>query len=445
MTRSFTALFSAKNLALSLFFSLPMVATAQVLFSQDFSAGGTAATYTGSGGNLFDFIGVNSTGGSSVYISAVGNRLQLQRNTNAVSFARTTNLATPAPAVLKVKFRFTSDFLTAHMSGNAAVASVYVGQGLLSSASGDCFTTVDCNPRHSVLGIAFPAAGKYCLRSGSTNSTYQYNIDSEVDVFWYINNSGNTINYTDPSGNSATLDNDVADVWVKGVGANLPAIAERIFTAIPAINGANELTNIKCIFNAGSGNSAIAFDDFEISTGTNVIIPVTLSSFTAKKAGTANQLTWVTESEINNKGYDLERQTANGKWETLGFVKGLGKPSTYHFEDKTPLSISYYRLRQVDFDGKETLSKVVSVTQTQKGQVRISPNPTSGKVNIVISNNDQLVPTTMTVYDLIGKQVLTQKTTTNVVELDMSNLAKGTYLLKIDTNNSTYTEKIMHQ
>ena len=263
MKKNTLSLSDAKILVFSLLFSLPMVSKAQVLFTQDFSAGGTAATYTGAGGNLFDFIGVSGTGGSSVYISAVGNRLQLQRNTNAVAFVRGTNLATPAPAVLKVQFRFTSDFLTAHSSGTASVASIYVGQGLAVGATGDCFTTVDCNPRHSVLNIAFPAAGKYCLRSGSTNSTYQYNIDTEVDVFWYINNSGNTITYLDPSGNSATLDNDVADVWARGVGANLPTTAERIFQAIPALNGANDLTNLKCIFNAGSGNSAISFDDID--------------------------------------------------------------------------------------------------------------------------------------------------------------------------------------
>jgi hypothetical protein len=85
------------------------------------------------------------------------------------------------------------------------------------------------------------------------------------------------------------------------------------------------------------------------------------------------------------------------------------------------------------------------VRQTQKGQIRIAPNPTSDKVNILLSNNDRLESTSITVYDLIGRQVLTQKTTANAVELDMSNLAKGTYLVKIDANNSVYTKKIIRQ
>ena len=179
--------------------------------------------------------------------------------------------------------------------------------------------------------------------------------------------------------------------------------------------------------------------------GTPGVIPIELLKMTAKAVNNKNVVAWETASEINNKGFDIQRQTANGTWASLGFVKGNNKASTYTFEDEGPLSISYYRLRQIDFDGKETLSKVVSVSQTQKGSLRIFPNPTTDKVNIALSDNDRFESTTVSVYNLIGKQVLVQKTTANTLELDMSSLAKGTYLLKIDTNNSIYTEKIIKQ
>jgi Secretion system C-terminal sorting domain len=179
--------------------------------------------------------------------------------------------------------------------------------------------------------------------------------------------------------------------------------------------------------------------------GTPGSLPIELLSITVKAVNNKNVVSWETASEINNKGFDVQRQTANGTWESLGFVKGMNKPSTYTFEDKGPLSISYYRLRQIDFDGKESLSKVVSVSQSLKGKVRIAPNPTSDKVNIVLSDNDPSVSTTVTVYDLVGKQVLQQKTTANALELDMANLAKGVYLVKINADNSIYTEKIIKQ
>ena len=179
--------------------------------------------------------------------------------------------------------------------------------------------------------------------------------------------------------------------------------------------------------------------------GTPGVIPIELLKMTAKAVNNKNVIAWETVSETNNKGFDIERQTANGTWASLGFVKGNNKASTYTFEDEAPLSISYYRLRQVDFDGKETLSKVVSVNQDGKGRIRISPNPTTDKISITLSENDRLESTTVAVYDLIGKQIATQKMTGEVLELDMSSFAKGIYWVKIETRNGTYQEKIIKQ
>ena len=432
MKKNFTSLFSAKILAFSLIFCLPMLSTAQVLFTQDFSASTTLSTYVGSGANQFDFIGVNATGGSSVYASS--NRLNLQRNTNNVGFARTTDLSSPAPAVLKIKFKVSVPFGTAMTSGTAGV--FYVGSDLTSAANttGE-ITTPASGSRHSTLGMTIAGTNMFYLRElvGFTNSvTYT----GAQDVTWFVNNSGAAINYTDPAGGTSSLADDTGDVWVS---------TTRIFTAVPAITPSQTIPDFKFLFSNANGNSAIAVDDIEISTGFGMVIPVTLSSFAAKKTGAANQLTWETATEINNNGYHVERQSGNGTWASLDFVKGNNKASTYTFEDKDPLSISYYRLRQVDFDGKETLSKVVSVSQILKGSIGIFPNPTSDKVNITLSDNDRLESTTVAVYNLIGKQVLVQKTTANTLELDMSSLAKGTYLLKINTNNSIYTKKIIKQ
>ena len=432
MKRNITASFYAKCLAFSLCFYLPSAAKAQVLFTQDFSSSTTISTYVGTGANQFDFIGVNSTGSSSVYASS--NRLNLQRNGNNVGFAKTTDLSVPAPNVLKIKFKLSSPFGTAMASGTAGV--FYVGSDLVAAANttGEIATPAN-GSRHSTLGITIAGTNMFYLRElvGFTNST---TYTGAQDVTWYINNSGVSINYTDPAGGTSLLADDMADVWVG---------TTRIFAAIPAITPSQTIPDFKFLFTNASGNSAIAIDDIEISTGFSTPVPVTLSSFTAQKVGATNQLIWKTESEFDNRGYDVQRQTPNDNWESLGFVKGLNKASAYIFEDKAPLSISYYRLRQIDFDGKETLSKVVSVSQSQKGQIRISPNPASDKINIVLSNNDPSVSTSITVYDLVGKQVLMQKTTADMLELDMSSLTKGTYLLKIDSNNSTYTEKIIRQ
>ena len=176
------------------------------------------------------------------------------------------------------------------------------------------------------------------------------------------------------------------------------------------------------------------------------VLSAELTTFKATPLSKSNVLTWETASETNNKGFEVERQTQAGAWETLGFVNGIGKASTYTFEDKTPLSISYYRLRQVDFDGTETLSKIVSVSQSTKGRLSITPNPTSDKVNINFNQNDVLNQTaTLILSDMTGRQVLTQVATSDAVQLDLSNLAKGMYVLTVQSNNGIYQEKIIRQ
>jgi Secretion system C-terminal sorting domain len=176
------------------------------------------------------------------------------------------------------------------------------------------------------------------------------------------------------------------------------------------------------------------------------VLSTELLNIKAKAVNNANILTWETASETNNKGFEVERQNANGTWASLGFVQGIGKAATYTFEDKGPLSISYYRLRQIDFDGKETLSKVVSVSQNTKGRISISPNPTSDKVNINLNQNDvSNQPTTVILSDMTGRQVMTQTTTSGAFQLDLSNLAKGMYVITLQSNNAIYQEKIVRQ
>ena len=178
----------------------------------------------------------------------------------------------------------------------------------------------------------------------------------------------------------------------------------------------------------------------------DAVLSAEMTNFKATPLSKINLLTWETASETNNKGFDVQRKTATGAWETLGFVQGTGKATTYTFEDKGPLSISYYRLRQIDFDGKETLSKVISVSQNTKGRISISPNPTSDKVNIQLNQNDASNATaTVILSDMTGRQVWAQITTSNVLQLDLSNLAKGMYVVTVQSNNAVYQEKIIRQ
>jgi hypothetical protein len=109
----------------------------------------------------------------------------------------------------------------------------------------------------------------------------------------------------------------------------------------------------------------------------------------------------------------------------------------YKFTDEKPFNNSYYRLRQVDKDGKESFSKIIVVKMlnaTELSLMSLYPNPAKNIVNLVISGNvDEKV--TLVVTDFAGKIVKTQNAvlsnSSNIITLDIATLNSGNYLLKV--------------
>ncbi len=172
---------------------------------------------------------------------------------------------------------------------------------------------------------------------------------------------------------------------------------------------------------------------------TGSVLPVELTSFIATTEGPKNNLIWATASETNNKGFDIERSYDGTNFSTIGTVKAQGKAGTYTFIDAQPFNgINYYRLKQMDFDGKETLSKVVSVTTKGKGtsKIKIFPTNTEG---VVLITNYELGITTVAVFNQLGQLVLTNN---GVNRLDLSAMPSGLYLVQVQAGGETVTEKV---
>ena len=95
-------------------------------------------------------------------------------------------------------------------------------------------------------------------------------------------------------------------------------------------------------------------------------IPVELESFIASVNRNIVTLNWVTATELNNTGFDIEQSLDNSSWNKIGFINGNGtttEKSFYTFSDKNPFEgKSFYRLKQIDYDGTFTYSNVVSVS-----------------------------------------------------------------------------------
>ena len=123
----------------------------------------------------------------------------------------------------------------------------------------------------------------------------------------------------------------------------------------------------------------------------------------------------------------------------------------YSYDDKdvVPNRIYYYRLRQIDNDGQEDFSQIVSARIREEGGFEISelvPNPAQNKVNIYVSTQtDQTVKLKLT--DLLGQEVVNKdwliKNGTNGVEIDLRDVASGTYSVTIISGNAYTSKKLL--
>lgn len=164
--------------------------------------------------------------------------------------------------------------------------------------------------------------------------------------------------------------------------------------------------------------------------GNPAILPIELISFKAVASAKQVTLEWVTAGERNNAAFTIERSKDTRNWETVASVDGAGDSDeslSYQLADKTPLTgLSYYRLKQMDFDGQFSYSALEAV-RFQGQTLGLFPNP----ANSVITLDADAVPLiiNMTGHNVSGAvRLLTNGN--GKVSLDISALPKGIYLVQ---------------
>ena len=139
------------------------------------------------------------------------------------------------------------------------------------------------------------------------------------------------------------------------------------------------------------------------ANSTRTPLPIELLSFDVTNAKDKIMLNWATASETNNDFFQVERSLDGLHWNVLDTVKGAGDSKeliSYEYADLLPYhGRNYYRLKQVDFDGKFEYSSVKSVVFDYSST--LFPNPTTGIVN-VISEDDNADLTDAHVYNTMG-------------------------------------------
>jgi hypothetical protein len=163
-----------------------------------------------------------------------------------------------------------------------------------------------------------------------------------------------------------------------------------------------------------------AFSPFTLGSGDNTSpLPIKLLYFKASIAGDEVVTEWATAEEVNNDYFTVEKSSDGETFTEVAKVSSLGDTKTGHHystNDVDPYpGLSYYRLKQTDFDRKYTYSKVVAVQYDGVTSVllRAYPNPSTGKkITVEIKGFKGVTDIPVQIYDMLGKPVIERILTT---------------------------------
>lgn len=198
------------------------------------------------------------------------------------------------------------------------------------------------------------------------------------------------------------------------------------------------------------------FGQFTIASNGTSPLPVTLLSFGGKRSGSIISLNWKTANEINSRGFEIERAFTGADFKTIGFTKSTGSNksavTTYVYDDKTVGSnqAAYYRLKQIDMDGKYAYSPIVFVdggAATQNdNRIAVYPNPFSSELNIHLTSM-AAGNAAVKIVDIAGREIYNathaMSMGENNINIDAAMLQNGIYFLSVEANGSKQTIRIV--
>ena len=194
--------------------------------------------------------------------------------------------------------------------------------------------------------------------------------------------------------------------------------------------------------------------DMDIYTGLiPPIVPVELLSFTSRILHGKIILEWVTATELNNLGFEIQRSYDKNIFATVGFVEGKGNSTEnqyYSFNDESIEGKLYYRLKQVDFDGSYNYSNVIEVNGVSVSTLQLEqnyPNPFNPATTIQYQlGNDGFV--SLKVFNSVGEEVALlinefQKGGSHQIIFNAENLPSGMYVYQLSSGNYVESKKMI--
>ena len=199
-----------------------------------------------------------------------------------------------------------------------------------------------------------------------------------------------------------------------------------------------------------TGAAVSSFSPFTLaSTTINNPLPINLLSFEANANGHDEvELKWITSSEINNHCFEIERSKDGYNFDLISKVKGAGNSSEelhYNLLDENPnLGISYYRLKQIDFDGDYTYSNTEIVKINRENELLVYPNPLNVKDNLKINTlGFRFDLGVVYIHNSAGKLIHIQKMSEGISWIKTNKLSPGNYILSVQLDHQIYKHKLI--
>ncbi|PCI94609.1 MAG: hypothetical protein COB15_13900 [Flavobacteriales bacterium] len=239
-----------------------------------------------------------------------------------------------------------------------------------------------------------------------------------------------TISLTDASSPYQMTAADNGGVW-SGTGVSSSGLFD------PSTTGVGTFV---LYYNLGSG-PCLTTDSIHVIV--NAVLAVELIDLQLNCKNDKAIMKWSTASEINCDYFKVERSYDAHYYTTIGVVDGHGNSSAimnYTFVDDKNKGHSYYRLVEVDYNGKETIYGPLSTKCVEEG-ISIYPNPVRDYLKVKIPDSEE----SLVVYEI--KSVTGKLIISNTLDgaIDVSNLSSGYYIITIKTDNQQYIQKFVRQ
>ena len=276
-------------------------------------------------------------------------------------------------------------------------------------------------------------------RSGAGNNNY----------IWAYSLDGS--NYTDISSSAYTMDDSEAS------GIFRPTVDLRIINELQGLPGGTKVyfrlygwgattsTGTFAIGKSANANEAT----LDIGGVIGEVLPVSLTSFTAKKENDYVKINWQTQSEKNNAGYTLLRATDGKHYTEIYQTVGQGTKETatsYQFLDRTfSVGTNYYQLQQIDYNGQSTTYGPVAINFNLAEKNILQAATTENGINVYVSFNKN-TSAILSVYSIDGSLVANKPvrlTAGNQIFNIVANIPKGVYIVKLNTTENNITSKIV--